>query len=1133
MVPAIQASLLTWSIETVDAAAAVGYWTSMALDVSDRPHISYYDYHWKDLKYARWTGSGWAIETVDTVGDVGDECSLALDSNDRPHISYFDRNNTNLMYARWTGSAWAIETVDAGGHVGRFSSIALDSSGYPHISYLNYTTLDFDLMYARWTGSAWVIETVDGSPDHVGYWTSIAVDSSDYAHISYFDLTNLDLMYARWTGSTWAIESVDTAGRVGECSCIALDASDRPHISYTEFTNMDLMYARWTGSAWAIETVDAATNVGYGTSIALSSSGLPHISYIDWGERDLMYARWTGSAWALGTIDSVGDVGHYSSIVVDSSDHPRICYGDNTNGNLKLARAPDEYFYDCSYTPFDSNGDSFHDAVQVDMDVDTTHSGSLDVYVHAYLRDPSDNYAAFDDPSWSITSTATEWGHALLYLPPGAPPGLYDIELFLSDEDNIYEDHWIVYDEVYLYPPDMMELTIEVEGPGTTDPAPGSWWVLNGTVVPVDAIPNPGCMLDHWLLDSVIFEPDDPFPVTMDDSHVLRAVFTEIPPDTHELLIAVEGNGTTIPSPGSHAYLNGTVVSVEAVPDAGWMLDHWVLDAVDQGAGNPINVTMDTSHVLVAVLTPPTEWQLTVGIVGAGDTDPPPGDHLYPDGTAVQVTAFPAGGWMLNHWLLDDVDVGQENPFPLVMNADHNLTSVFVELPPDMRELTIEVAGAGDTDPAPGNHTYSVDTVVSVNALPAAGWMLDHWLLDAVDQGAGNPINVTMDTDHVLTAVFAETPSGPATLTGLVLYNGQPISDFTSQPAVFWARNETSGEAFPISPSYNTSTGEYAIPDVPPGQYGLSGFIDDALPVNGAHGYAGDFEGWISPIVVAEGQAVVYQNLTVFKTLHLTSPVDNAASIGPMEPKDTYPPDALSFRWDALAEAVSYQATVTEYDAPFTYVGTVTNTTTSNVEWNVSLPVSAANHFYLFELYAYNLHDLLVGRLMVPYDGGYGSDYRFRIALQAGIESCNATGHKQDRFDVGEAVCVAGGNYSPSTTYALYIVADVATWSDGMSLPDRVSDTAPTIASNIDGDIPPTAVWSNPQTLGKYDIVVDVNDNGVYDAGIDALDDNDVEVTAGFIIPELPAALLLPLFLLLSMAVMIMAKSSSPKKTRT
>jgi len=41
--------------------------------------------------------------------------------------------------------------------------------------------------------------------------------------------------------------------------------------------------------------------------------------------------------------------------------------------------------------------------------------------------------------------------------------------------------------------------------------------------------------------------------------------------------------------------------------------------------------------------------------------------------------------------------------------------------------------------------------------------------------------------------------------------------------------------------------------------------------------------------------------------------------------------------------------------------------------------------------------------------------------------------------------------------------------------------------------------------------------NGFYDAGIDALDNNDVEVTAGFIIPEFTSFLILTLFMILTM----------------
>jgi hypothetical protein len=237
------------------------------------------------------TAATWNVQTVDSAGDVGGASSIALDSSNRPHISYYDDTYGDLMYARWTGSAWSIQTVDSAGDVGWDTSIALDSSNRPHISY--YDATNRNLKYARWTGSAWSIQTVD-SPGDVGWWTSIALDSSNNPHISYqanfYDYTNSALKYAKWTGSAWSVQTVDSTGSVGSYNSIALDSSNNPHISYYDGTNANLKYAKWTGSAWSKETVDSAGDVGRDTSIALDSTGNPHISYHYYTNRDLKYA---------------------------------------------------------------------------------------------------------------------------------------------------------------------------------------------------------------------------------------------------------------------------------------------------------------------------------------------------------------------------------------------------------------------------------------------------------------------------------------------------------------------------------------------------------------------------------------------------------------------------------------------------------------------------------------------------------------------------------------------------------------------------------------------------------------------------------------------------------------------------
>ena len=145
------------------------------------------------------------------------------------------------------------------------------------------------------------------------------------------------------------------------------------------------------------------------------------------------------------------------------------------------------------------------------------------------------------------------------------------------------------------------------------------------------------------------------------------------------------------------------------------------------------------------------------------------------------------------------------------------------------------------------------------------------------------------------------------------------------------------------------------------------------------------------------------------------------------------------------------------------------------------------------------------------------------------IESCNVTGAKRDIFDLNEDVYLNGTDFLPTTTCDLYVVNDVDVWTDGMSIPSRIADTATSILSDANGTLIPVIVWSNPSTIGEYDVVVDVNANGLYDAGIDALDSDDVEITAGLIVPELTPILFLSTIILLMILCAVLQRRNDPK----
>ncbi len=183
------------------------------------------------------------------------------------------------------------------------------------------------------------------------------------------------------------------------------------------------------------------------------------------------------------------------------------------------------------------------------------------------------------------------------------------------------------------------------------------------------------------------------------------------------------------------------------------------------------------------------------------------------------------------------------------------------------------------------------------------------------------------------------------------------------------------------------------------------------------------------------------------------------------------------------------------------------------------------NRTSTLRIYYYNITKAYYSSLKSPAsDPGYPSP-----PVPPGVPTVNSSdslGNKKDTFYVGDEVYVYGSGYTPNTHYNISVVNDT-TWFDGKPIPVRVSGTATTVTVNETGFIvnsslnpasSPALIWSYAE-IGKYDIVVDVNGNGTYDAGIDALDDIDVNGAGFETIPEfttiaIPIAIVLGLIFL-------------------
>ena len=165
-----------------------------------------------------------------------------------------------------------------------------------------------------------------------------------------------------------------------------------------------------------------------------------------------------------------------------------------------------------------------------------------------------------------------------------------------------------------------VNLTINKQGEGTTDPAVGVYAYSQGAVVPVCATAADGWVFDHWNGD-VASPTSACTSVTMTSSKTITAVF--VPLGTCTLTIQVVGQGSTNPTAGSHQYPCGQQVSVCAIPGDGYQFDHW-----EGSVTNPYNacttITLDgnetiTAHFVEGAPTPPPTGAFTDDVEGGPD----------------------------------------------------------------------------------------------------------------------------------------------------------------------------------------------------------------------------------------------------------------------------------------------------------------------------------------------------------------------------------------------------------------------------------------------------------------------------------------------------------------------------------
>ncbi len=146
--------------------------------------------------------------------------------------------------------------------------------------------------------------------------------------------------------------------------------------------------------------------------------------------------------------------------------------------------------------------------------------------------------------------------------------------------------------------------------------------------------------------------------------------------------------GTVDPAAGIYTYSEGTVVSVTASSNPGYTFTGWSGDC--SGVGD-CQVTMDTNRSVTAHFTQ-DEYVLTVNVVGNGTVNKGPDQATYHYLDEVELTAIAEAGWSFTGWSGDLT--GSENPTTVTIQGDTQITATFVDIVPP--ETVID---SGPVDP--------------------------------------------------------------------------------------------------------------------------------------------------------------------------------------------------------------------------------------------------------------------------------------------------------------------------------------------------------------------------------------------------------------------------------------------------
>ena len=204
----------------------------------------------------------------------------------------------------------------------------------------------------------------------------------------------------------------------------------------------------------------------------------------------------------------------------------------------------------------------------------------------------------------------------------------------------------------------------------------------NNTVVTLTAPSSAGGNnFQKWERNGVDYSTSQTTTVTMDTNYKMTAIFSQV---SYTLNLVKTGNGSVMVNgtlyslPWSGTFSSGSVVQLEAIPDAGWGFANWTGDLSSSAISTSINMT---SNKNVTANFSQVNYTLNLSKSGNGSVRVNgtlrslPWSGQLVSGTQVQLEAVPDTGWSFANWTGDLS--GSAITTTITMNGNKNVTANF------------------------------------------------------------------------------------------------------------------------------------------------------------------------------------------------------------------------------------------------------------------------------------------------------------------------------------------------------------------------------------------------------------------------------------------------------------------------